>query len=676
MRNPLNKKRKKIYTGSEGMRLLWTMFPQAAFFEVFVPVKEDGVTVELPLIIESTEARLVEPYTKMFYRLFTARDDTLSRLLFLNVNSSPAVSRRVAANLAITLASEEFVTYLVELDMIEPAMHKIFHVDEKPGVVEFLLKGASADDIVKETGVPELKFVPSGKPLSDPDEILSFLGWSDTIDRMIPPGAVSLIYAGTGKSFKLDELLSQVDGTILLFSSGENIDRTIKKELKRIKKRSDIVGVIWTNSMEYPYQRKTTLSLDERYESEEEFPEEEKVPVVETQHTSFESEEMIEQNMGGEEVESENGGGKPDGEEESVLGGSGEKGPDEEVTEAKMEEESPVEEEEMTEAKPFEESPVEEEEMTETRIEEEDPTEEEEVIVEVEELDGENRIVFASSEVPEEKRVFWLPIIGTVLGVAILWGLYSWLGSPKTEPPQEVATVEVAPPEVPAADVSGGETVISGEDVPAEMVDEGVQIKIEGVAPAEGEGDQPPPWEYEGIVSQAIIEEKTIKGYSLTEASDVPYSLVLASYKDASSAGKGQEALRRAGFDSYVVPVEIPNLGRWNRLMTGQYHNREDAAAALAAVSEGSSFDQGRIIRSSFSYFLGAFGSLDEVKGISSGVRNLGLDTYILASETGEEIYFLYLGAFENEKQAAVIGEKLESLSIKRELVERKGLSL
>ncbi len=657
MRNPFGGKRKRTFLGGDGMRLLWKAFPQAAFFEVFVPVGEDGTTTELPLIVESTEARLVEPYTKMFYRLFTARDEKLTRLLFLNVNCSPAVSRRVAANLAITLASEEFVTYLVELDMIDPAIHKIFHVNQKPGVVEFLLKGASANDIVRETGVPELKLIPSGKLLSDPGEILSILGWSDTLERMIPRGAVSLFYVGSGKSFKLDEFLAEVDGTILLFSSGEMIDRAIKKDIKRIKKRSDVVGVIWTNPMEYPSPGMATLSYYPRSESDREIPEEERVPVVEARYTSFEGGESFEPTG---DIEYPGGGPRREEEESPLEGGSGEGSRDEGVTWDGAGEKDSREEVGSAGAVTRDENPLEE-------ADEDIPGED---------LETDDRVVFASSEIGEEKRSTWLPVIGAILGILVLWALYNWLGSPGTEAPEEVAVDEIALSGETAGEASSGEETVSGRDVPTAVAGGGTQTNVEGIAPAKDEGKTPTIRKDEGILNQSRIEAKVVKGYSLAAESEVPYSLVLASYRDASSADKGRETLERAGFDAYIVPVEIPGLGRWSRLMVGQYRSSEEAAAELAVIKEKSRFDQGRIIRSNLAYFLGAFGSRDEAQEISDRVGGLGLDTYVLTSGTGGEIYLLYLGAFESEKQAVVAGEMLDKLSLKRELVERKGLGL
>ncbi len=558
MKNPLRRSRKKIFLGGEGMRLLWKMYPQAAFFEVYVPAKGTGAAPDLPLIIESTESRLVEPYTKMFYRLFTERDTPLFRILFMNVNCDPSISRRVAANLAITLASEDLVTYLVDLDMKEPALHDVFHVDRNPGMVEYLLKGTAAEDVIRDTGVPELKFIPSGRLLTDPDDVLSVLGWSSTLDRLIPPGVVGLIYAGTGKGFDLSELMPEVDGVLLLFSSGEKINRWVRKELKRVKRKSDVVGVIWTNPLEYPFKKVEPQYIEESGRVDEIVPEEETASVVSRGELFMEREGHAEDVVSDVEPEVGNGEGVVVSANEREDSSSGETEGGEEV-------------------------------------EREEPGERVAEAVGVGIEVGEADTAESESEATAARRS-WMVLLLVIPLLFVGWVMYNQGVFSPVEPGRDAATSQVGPGASSVGDFDGMEAAPESPPAPT------------------------------GQVAENVL------GSPSRQVKPLPYSLVLASYKEQTAAEKGRMALQEAGFDAYLVPIEITGIGRWTRLMAGYYSEKSEAETVLEEIAVRSEFTEGRVISSRFSCLIGEFDSMEGAKEAREMIEEPGVDPYIIWS--------------------------------------------
>ena len=589
MENPLRRRRRKVFLGGEGMRLLWRLFPQAAFFEVYVPMREGGTRPELPLIVESTESRLVEPYTKMFYRLFTARETPIVRLLFMNVNGDASVAQRVAANLAITLASEDIVTYLVDLEVREPALHEIFHVSRTPGMVEYLLKGANAGEVVRSTGVPELKFVPSGGNLEDPDSFLSILGWRMTLERLIPSGVVGLINVGCGRGFDMSELMAEVDGTLLLFSSGEKIDRSARKVLKHVKKWTEVLGVIWTNPMEYPVRGPAISPFREPRAVEEQL-EEEAVPALGRPQSAMEHEGGIEPPEGSPAVgiETESAGGRVQerGEEGDAPAEAGRM--DREDGDSAPEEGGAGEEH-------FPEEPA---------------------------RRGSSRAIAYA-------------VLGIVT-IALLWGISRWR-RPATEEGSPVLLQEETPREA-----------VPGSQAPAGLAGAGENI----VAP-EGAGIENVP--------------------SSPASRDLPYSLVLGSFRESAAAVRGKGELSKAGFDVYLVPVEIPGRGRWIRLMEGWYPDREAARDRLKVIGGETSFKEGRVVEASLAYRLGEYTSEESAASARERVRKEGLDPYIVRSAGEDPDYTLYLGAFEGKAQSAAVKIILDDHGLAGELVNRRG---
>ncbi len=581
------------------MRLLWKMYPQAAFFEVYVPAKGTGAVHDLPLIVESTESRLVEPYTKMFYRLFTERDTPLFRILFMNVNCDPSISRRVAANLAITLASEDLVTYLVDLDMKEPALHDVFHVDRNPGMVEYLLKGTDAEDVIRDTGVPELKFIPSGRLLTDPDDVLSVLGWSSTLDRLIPPGVVGLIYAGTGKGFDLSELMPEVDGVLLLFSSGEKINRWVRKELRKVKRKSDVVGVIWTNPLEYPFKKVQPQYVEESGGVDETVPEEETVSVVSR------GESFMEKDGHAEDVAAD---AEPDvGSGESGVAGGNEREDESSGGTGGGEE---VEREELGEQVA---------EAVGAGIE-----------------GGEANSAERESEVATGRRS-WIVLLIVIPLLFVGWVMYNQGVFSPVEPGRDAATSQV-----------GSEASSAGGFDGTEAAPESPSASTGQVA-------------------------ENVMGSPSRQVKPLPYSLVLASYKNQAAAEKGRMALQEAGFDAYLVPVEITGIGRWTRLMTGYYSEKSEAETILEEISVRSEFTEGRVISSRLSCLLGEFDSMEGAEEARKMIEEPGLDPYTIWSGGEEGPFYLYVGAFENERQSVVVEELLAEKDIKCKLIAREG---
>jgi cell division septation protein DedD len=245
--------------------------------------------------------------------------------------------------------------------------------------------------------------------------------------------------------------------------------------------------------------------------------------------------------------------------------------------------------------------------------------------------------IFDDYEEGGTKRKLWLVLLGSLFGLLVLWVLYNWGGYSN---------------DVQVGEFEAGET-------PAEAV------PGEGAGRPEYEEDQAPE-----------VESGTIRGDFLSGISNAPYSLILASYRETSTAARGRDELIRAGFEAYLVPVEIPGQGRWTRLMLGQYIDEATARASLQEVIAGSGFREGRVVASSFAFLLGGFGSIGEAEEVSSDVEKLGLDTYILVSDEEDKVYFLYTGAFEDAGQAGYLADILKGHELEGELVKRRGFHL
>jgi protein-tyrosine kinase len=80
----------------------------------------------------------------------------------------------MAANLAQVMAcQQECPTLLLDADLRTPSLHLALGTSPSPGLSEFLLGEADADEVIQRGSIPNLLFVPAGRPVSGQSELLS-----------------------------------------------------------------------------------------------------------------------------------------------------------------------------------------------------------------------------------------------------------------------------------------------------------------------------------------------------------------------------------------------------------------------------------------------------------------------------------------------------------------------
>ncbi len=102
----------------------------------------------------------------------TQTDDSAKTILI--TSAEPQAGKTITtANLGIVLSQKGNQVLLVDSDLRKPQLHRIFGLDRKYGLSEYLRGNAALDSIIKHTKIENLKVITSGKMPSDPAEIIS-----------------------------------------------------------------------------------------------------------------------------------------------------------------------------------------------------------------------------------------------------------------------------------------------------------------------------------------------------------------------------------------------------------------------------------------------------------------------------------------------------------------------
>ena len=150
----------------------------------------------------------------------------------------------VSANLATTFAQAGKKVILIDADMRKGTQHKMFTVESKPGLSNYLLDVSENEPIdvlqyVKRTCVENLYLITCGNVPPNPSELLASEGMINMIEKLKRTFDI-LIFDGTPGIIVTDAIIVSrlVDTTIIVAAHNE----TKKDNLQKVKKNLESVG--------------------------------------------------------------------------------------------------------------------------------------------------------------------------------------------------------------------------------------------------------------------------------------------------------------------------------------------------------------------------------------------------------------------------------------------------
>jgi polysaccharide biosynthesis transport protein len=115
------------------------------------------------LIDEGPDSSHAEAYRVLRTNiLFSRKDENLNTLVVVSAGMGEGKSTTVL-NLATVFAQSGQRTLVVDSDLRRPTLHKLLRVSNDTGLINYLLKQGTLDQVIQKTSVPMLDFMPSGK---------------------------------------------------------------------------------------------------------------------------------------------------------------------------------------------------------------------------------------------------------------------------------------------------------------------------------------------------------------------------------------------------------------------------------------------------------------------------------------------------------------------------------
>lgn len=151
------------------------------------------------------------------------------------------------ANLAVTFAQAGNRVIVVDTDLRQPTLHKMFGLTNDVGFSNLLLAGADhLSTFIKKTNLPNLAVITAGNPPPNPSELLTSNRATEAI-RLLRDAADIVIFNSPPVVLVSDAaiLATRVDGVLLVARSGRTRRDTITKAVTKLRNvNGNIVGTV------------------------------------------------------------------------------------------------------------------------------------------------------------------------------------------------------------------------------------------------------------------------------------------------------------------------------------------------------------------------------------------------------------------------------------------------
>jgi tyrosine-protein kinase Etk/Wzc len=138
-------------------------------------LKSESVVAEFP------KSAVSESFRNLRSTLFLKSDHEKSKVVLVTSSQPQDGKSFVSLNLASSIASVGYRTILIDCDLRRPTLHIKLKEENNIGVSNYMTKKVSADEIIRNTAINNLDFIPAGPVLPNPSELIE----SGVLDNLI-----------------------------------------------------------------------------------------------------------------------------------------------------------------------------------------------------------------------------------------------------------------------------------------------------------------------------------------------------------------------------------------------------------------------------------------------------------------------------------------------------------
>jgi capsular exopolysaccharide synthesis family protein len=124
------------------------------------------------VVIEAPKSAIAESFRNLRSSIFLKLKSDKSKVILVTSSQPKDGKSFISFNLASSISIVGFKTIIIDCDLRKPTLHEKFNEDNSKGISNFMVNNASANEIIRNTSVENLSFIPAGPLLPNPSELI------------------------------------------------------------------------------------------------------------------------------------------------------------------------------------------------------------------------------------------------------------------------------------------------------------------------------------------------------------------------------------------------------------------------------------------------------------------------------------------------------------------------
>jgi len=196
------------------------------------------------------ESPIATEYRRLFQNLCKAGNQTELKSILITSAITGEGKSTISSLLSITAARKGNRTLLIDCDIRRPAIHNLFQLERRHGLVDIMLDGVPSKNVIKKTAIDQLDIITAGKVTPHPSELFN----TRTIDGLIQELKFyydHLIIDSPPVIPVSDPMLlaQAIDGVLLVVKAGETASQVARRAVDIMtNNRANVLGVVLNNA--------------------------------------------------------------------------------------------------------------------------------------------------------------------------------------------------------------------------------------------------------------------------------------------------------------------------------------------------------------------------------------------------------------------------------------------
>ncbi|MBD7970805.1 CpsD/CapB family tyrosine-protein kinase [Paenibacillus gallinarum] len=198
------------------------------------------------IVSENKKTPISEEYRLLRTKIsFSSKDMDLKTIVVTSSQSGEGKSTTIS-NLAITYAQEGKRVLLIDADLRNPSLHRIFSQLNHQGLSTLLTGQTNVKESIQETFISQLSLLPSGPLSPNPSELVNSLAMHKLLEQMKEQYEIILIDTPSVLAVTDSLIVSALcDGVIIVVAAGKVKKEKLKKAQEQLEHvNAKILGIV------------------------------------------------------------------------------------------------------------------------------------------------------------------------------------------------------------------------------------------------------------------------------------------------------------------------------------------------------------------------------------------------------------------------------------------------